>query len=274
MAKDVYYFSHDCNARNDTKIVDMMCDYGVEGYGVFWIVVELLREQPDYKFAIGRSTYRTISKETFKDFAYIEKFLKDCVEVYGLFVVDDNFFYSNSLLLRMGKFNDIKEKRSEASKKRWDAITKTDAKAMQMHSNCIPNAMQVHSKCNASAMQTDAKKRKENEIKEKDTYAQQAERLWLLYPNKKGKTDAIKKIPSLIEKYGYTKIEESINRYAVEVKGKNIQYTKHGSTFFSSGYIDYLEDNIQNVTDDGFEEYLWENKDTGEQEVRKRKKGV
>ena len=32
--KDAYFFSHDCNARNDPKILALRSVYGAEGYGV------------------------------------------------------------------------------------------------------------------------------------------------------------------------------------------------------------------------------------------------
>ena len=46
--KDAYYFPHDCNARNDPKILALRSVFGAEGYGVYWMLIEILREQPDY----------------------------------------------------------------------------------------------------------------------------------------------------------------------------------------------------------------------------------
>jgi len=40
MSKDAYYFSHDANAQDDEKILDLRADYGWEGYGLFWAVIE------------------------------------------------------------------------------------------------------------------------------------------------------------------------------------------------------------------------------------------
>jgi DNA-binding transcriptional regulator YhcF (GntR family) len=75
----------------------------------------------------------------------------------------------------------------------------------------------------------------------------QIEELWKLYPKKKGKGDAIKKIPKLIKKYGYAQLKRTIERYSNECKGKDDQYIKHGSTFFNerNGYIDYLDENFK-----------------------------
>ena len=85
-----------------------------------------------------------------------------------------------------------------------------------------------------------------NVKKEKNNiYAQQVEQLWSLYPNKKGKAQAIAKLPKLIEKHGYEAIENCILAYANECKGKDLKYIKHGSTFFNGGYLDYLQGSAQ-----------------------------
>ena len=42
MAKDAYYFSHDANARLDPKNQAMICKYGMAGYGMYWIIIEML----------------------------------------------------------------------------------------------------------------------------------------------------------------------------------------------------------------------------------------
>lgn len=84
------------------------------------------------------------------------------------------------------------------------------------------------------------KKEKNNNI-----YAQQVEQLWSLYPNKKGKAQAIAKLPKLIEKHGYETLENCVLAYADECKGKDTKYIKHGNTFFNGGYLDYLQRNEQ-----------------------------
>ncbi len=44
MAKDTFYFSHDYHARNDEKILELRSQYGAEGYGIFWMIVETMAE--------------------------------------------------------------------------------------------------------------------------------------------------------------------------------------------------------------------------------------
>lgn len=44
MAKSSYYFDHDYNARNDQKILELRAEYGWEGYGIFYGIIEVLCE--------------------------------------------------------------------------------------------------------------------------------------------------------------------------------------------------------------------------------------
>lgn len=83
----------------------------------------------------------------------------------------------------------------------------------------------------------------------------QIESLWSMYPNKKGKATAIKKLPKLIHQYGYEQIERCIERYKqeVEAKGTPREYIKYGSTFFNGGYMDYLDENYQEEQKKGAE---------------------
>ena len=130
---------------------------------------------------------------------------------------------------------------------------------------------QVDNERTASRQQTDTNKNVKNDKNERNKrYAQEAEKLWSLYPNKKGKEAAMRKMPKIIEQYGYDVIEACIEKYAKEVEGKDMKYVKHGSTFFNGAFTDYLEVARHEET---WEEYLWENPVTGEQEIRKRKKG-
>lgn len=153
MAKEAYYFSHDANSRTDPKILSMMLDYGIEGYGMFWIIVENLREQDGYKMKQDKSTWRALAMQMHKTVEEIKTFLNECIKEYELFVTDDVFFYSESLLRRMNKKDEITQKRKDAANARWNKSK--DEKSMQMHN-----------KSNASAMQLDAKEMKLKEINE------------------------------------------------------------------------------------------------------------
>ena len=76
--------------------------------------------------------------------------------------------------------------------------------------------------------------------------------IWDLYPNKKGKgqvSDAKKK--KLFD-IGYEEVKRAIDRYKADLK-KDADWRKpqNGSTFFNSGYVDYLDANYTQVSQGG-----------------------
>lgn len=90
-----------------------------------------------------------------------------------------------------------------------------------------------------------------NEKSSTDNQLEIMENLWKLYPVKKGKATAIKKIPKLLKKYGEEQLTRCVNRFIMDMKSekRDIKYYMQGSTFFNSGYMDYLDENYnQDIT--------------------------
>jgi len=144
--KDAYYFSHDANARTDPKILAMRSVYGSEGYGLYWMVVETLREQSEYKLPLMKYTINALALQMQYDCSKFEQFINDCCDEFFLLQRDESFLWCNTLLKRMGRLDDIREKRKSAAEKRWgkDKIDEPDAKNMQVHSTS--NASYIQSK--------------------------------------------------------------------------------------------------------------------------------
>ena len=69
------------------------------------------------------------------------------------------------------------------------------------------------------------------------------EKLWSIYPQKKGKAKARQKILNLLKKYSLEELTRVVERYAAEVKDRDKQYIQHGSTFFNSTFEDYIDKN-------------------------------
>lgn len=118
MEKKQSYFSHDSNARNSEKLIRLRMRHKAAGYGVFFMILERLREEPNY---MSVKDYNVIAFDLREDASLI----KSVVEDFGLFVFTDDgkYFYSESFSRRMGIKDDEKAKRSEAGKKgmarRW-----------------------------------------------------------------------------------------------------------------------------------------------------------
>jgi hypothetical protein len=118
MKKDAYYFSHDSNAKDDPKCMMLIEQLGLEGYGIFWVLVETLRDQPNYKYpldllpAIARRYNTSFEK------------VKTVVANYDLFIIDgDDFFFSKSLNERMKIVNYSRISGIKGSLKRYKYLT-------------------------------------------------------------------------------------------------------------------------------------------------------
>lgn len=80
------------------------------------------------------------------------------------------------------------------------------------------------------------------------------DKIWSLYPNKKGRAQAIKKIPKIISSIGESQLIRCIERYSLECKGKDKQFILNGSTFFNGRYEDYLDCNFTDEKTENKEE--------------------
>ncbi|WP_368490819.1 DUF4373 domain-containing protein [Clostridium sp. BJN0013] len=181
--KETYYFSHDYNARNDPKILAMRSEYGAEGYGWYWMIIEILREQPEYKLEYNKYLCITLAMQLQCDKNALHEYVEKCINEYKLFESDGTYFWSNSLLRRMSEKdakNDAKsEKARKAANARWhkDSETKktdennteNDAKknasdAPAMHEQCI--AMLKEKKGKEKKIKDNVVIKKENKEKE------------------------------------------------------------------------------------------------------------
>lgn len=70
------------------------------------------------------------------------------------------------------------------------------------------------------------------------------EKLWKLYPCKKGKGQVSDAAKMRLLKIGYDEMSRAIERYKAELeKDSDWRKPQNGSTFFNSGYVDYLDAN-------------------------------
>lgn len=170
MSKDAYFFSHDTNARHDPKISALKSDYGIEGYGRYWIIVEMLAEQKDYELTLNGWGIRAIATECQTDKDAIKKFIQDCINEYELFKNNDKHFWSESLKKRMKYKDKLREKKREAGKKgakvRWNK-DKDKAEEKQSYSNANGSAIAKNGKRNETK-KNKTKETKKNEIKENE----------------------------------------------------------------------------------------------------------
>lgn len=119
MSKDAYYFSHDSNAKDDPRCMLLIDQLGLEGYGIFWVLIEILRDQPAYRYPLNLVPILARKHNT-----TAEK-MKVVVLKYDLFQIDeDENFFSISLCRRMEKMSKTREQRKLAGRKSGESRRK------------------------------------------------------------------------------------------------------------------------------------------------------
>lgn len=121
------YFSHDSNARNSDKLIPLRASMGVEGYGIYFMLLERLREEPDY---MSVKDYNMLAFDFRVDAAKV----KSVVENFGLFAFTDDgkCFYSAGFTRRMSVKDTKSEKARLSALSRWDKCER-NANAMRTH---------------------------------------------------------------------------------------------------------------------------------------------
>jgi hypothetical protein len=152
--KDAYYFPHDANARNDPKILAMRSIYGAAGYGWFWIVVEMLREQEAYRLPLDKYTGNALAMQMQCTPDEARRFVDDCINEFHLFASDGEYFWSDSLRRRMARYDDKVAKARQAALVRWEKGGRKagteGAEASSEGAQCGRNANAVQPQCDGN----------------------------------------------------------------------------------------------------------------------------
>ena len=77
----------------------------------------------------------------------------------------------------------------------------------------------------------------------KQEAAQLFEKLWGQYPCKRGKAKVSDSAKIKLLKTGADQMQRALSRYLSDLKRESWRKPQNGSTFFTSGYIDYLDSN-------------------------------
>lgn len=112
MAKDAYYFPHDYNARNDVKCLFLRQQLGMEGYGIFWFLIESLADSGG-KLPIKIVPVLAMQMQVpdVKVFSVINSF--------ELFELDEEGFFSKRLNTHLELRKTLSEKGREGANLRW-----------------------------------------------------------------------------------------------------------------------------------------------------------
>ena len=151
MSKDTYYFTHDYNARTDPKIKRLIAKWGMEGYGVFWGILEDLYNNAN---ALPLDT-----ESIAFDLRTREDLVHSLLYDFDLFVIEGQQFGSSSVEKRLEKRNEKSKKLSQIASEGWvKRRAEKELYAKALHLNSEVNAIKERK----------GKEKKEKESKEKD----------------------------------------------------------------------------------------------------------
>ncbi len=108
------WFKHDINARRDDKLIKIKMELGIEGIGIYWILVEILYESDSY-----------ITEEQLKLFCYDERIdIEKALKVLNIAFKFDKQkgYYIPTQLERVKQREEFSKKQSENAKKRWNKV--------------------------------------------------------------------------------------------------------------------------------------------------------
>lgn len=145
------YIPHPSNCRVSSNVLRMLMREGVAGYGVYWMLLEMLRDAKDFRmFFFPESFAYALHCD---DVNLVARVCKD----YSLFKFDDEGFMSSEWLEEaMGEYSNKKAKLQEAGRKgaakRWAAAHGSDGQAMATPSEEDGQAM-AHNITQCNVMQ-------------------------------------------------------------------------------------------------------------------------
>lgn len=128
MKKDAYYFPHFSNARTDSKILKLRRVLGIEGYGIYFMLLEVLREQTD--FMLPLSAIEDLEFE----FRVSKEKINTVISSYDLFEIVDGKFFSPKLIYFLQPYLEKTVRARYAAQIRWNnanADANADANVMQ-----------------------------------------------------------------------------------------------------------------------------------------------
>jgi hypothetical protein len=108
MKDNRFYFQHDNTSFSDEKVLDLRSNLGIEGYGIYWALIELLHQ--------NGGKMQMLSKRLAFALQVDDKKILSVINDYNLFEIDDGFFYSKRLLEQIQYRAEIVEKRRVAGK--------------------------------------------------------------------------------------------------------------------------------------------------------------
>jgi len=176
MQKDAFYFPHFSNSRKDRKLKRVIKELGVEGYGIYFMLLEILREETGFKFPMEDVDLLA------DEFGTSEQKVRTVICNYKLFQIDeDENFFSMKFIEYLNPYLEGKHKKRIAGIKgnliKYGYATKdqlknlTDSEIIELNNTKdenlrLPSHCESHSDRSTSQSKVKESKVKESKVKE------------------------------------------------------------------------------------------------------------
>lgn len=225
MKKDAYYFSHFSNARHDRKIKRLRKELGIEGYGIYFMLLEVLREQFEFKYPL--EDIDLLSEE----FGTSEAKLKTVIANYGLFEIIEGNFTSLKFIFHLTPYIEKSQRARDAAVIRWNKV----------NANACANALQM--KCESECKESIVKESKVEETIQLELIESDIQKVeilsilsfdefWNLYDKKVGDKTKLQKYWDSIKEAERHKIKEHIPMYIMSRPDK--KFRKDPQTYLNN----------------------------------------
>ena len=216
--KETFYFPHDYNAMQDEKIKMLIRKHGMEGYGIFWAIVEMLYNNANAL----RTDYEGIAFDVRTNCEKIESIVND----FDLFIVDGDTFGSMSIERRLNERKEKSRKAKESASYRWN------------------NANALRTECDGNAIKEKKvkEKKEKKEIKVNDITVSSETKIkneeferfnkWL-----DSETTFIRKIKTQMTEEQFIKLKKKYNSVQIMNTVLNLENYKDATKRYTSVYL-------------------------------------
>lgn len=210
MAKEAYYFPHEYDTRSDDKMAPFVMEHGAIGYGIYWIIVELLHKSEDSRIEHKANTIKRIAATSKVGLSEFEAILKSCLD-YELLREEEGFIYNDRVLRNKNKRQDIREKRKQAGSS--GGINRVLNQAIASESQAIASSSQAI----ASNLQAKVKQNQANPSKGKERKGNKEEYIGANAPSKEEILERNKSEVAKRQKLFYESLVPFVTLYSKEM---------------------------------------------------------
>lgn len=245
------YFELDCHMDSNVRLIQ--AEFGLKGFAVFVKLLQEIYGEHGYYCEWTQDKELLFASEnglSGGSSGLLSEILSACIR---RDIFSERLFRKYGILTSSG----VQKQYLKATVKREVVSMKKEYLLISIpenRKNVVINSISVGRNsisAGRNKQRREEKSREENiyivhseEMHDTDSLEDFFETIWKLYPVKKGKGAVSKAKKKALQNIGLEEIQRCIERFKDDMSDRDKKYWMHGSTFFNSGYVDYLDKNF------------------------------